>query len=122
MLILCKKNAGIDKSKGVFVLKVSSIILTGFREGLGIYTPPSPPPQHTAKWTPKKSTLIRVKTTFISALMIVVNLLFFSSLNRCFVYLCFKRTCLKPAYDVLAPEKDEKNYERLVLVLFLRSF
>ena len=43
MLIFCKKNAAIDKSKGVFVLKVSSIILTGFREGLGIYTPPSPP-------------------------------------------------------------------------------
>ena len=35
-----------------------------------------------------------LKLTLISGLMIVVNLRFFSSIHRYFVYLRFQRTCL----------------------------
>ena len=45
------------------------------------------------------------KTSFISALMIAVNLFFFSSIHCCFVYLRFQRICLK----LISALKEEKN-------------
>ena len=55
-----------------------------------------------------------LKTSLISALMIVVDLLFFSSIHRSFVYLRFQRTCLRCI--------RKKNYERLVLSVCFVSF
>ena len=46
----------------------------------------------------------------ISALMIVVNILYFSSINR-FLFTCMFNW---PVYDALAPWQ-KKNYERLIL-------
>ena len=59
--------------------------------------------------------VIFLNTSFISALMIVVNLCFFSSLNQCFVYLRFQWTCLWR----IGAFKEEKNYEQLVLAFVL---
>ena len=75
----------------------------------------------TEKFTKKSTTLFFIvkvfflKPSFISALMIVVNLLFFSSIHCCFVHLRFLRTCLWR----ISALKEERKYERVVLSLFV---
>ena len=58
--------------------EVSSIILTGFRQG--VILPPPPPP--TSKRTPKKSTQIRVNTLFVPHNEKTINLAYTSKYNR----------------------------------------
>ena len=75
----------------------------------------------TEKFTKKSTTLFFIvkvfflKPSFISALMIVVNLLFFSSIRCCFVHLRFLRTCLWR----ISALKEERKYERVVLSFFV---
>ena len=59
-----------------------------------------------------------LKTKFISAFMIVVNLRFFSSIHCCFVYLRFHWTCLW-CISALKEEKN-KNDSNLFLFCFVR--
>ena len=82
MLIFCKKNADISKTKKALI---SIIILTGFRQGV---IPPHPPHTHTHtetwKQTPKKPTRIRVnKHTLIKKwLVLTTQLNHFASLAK----------------------------------------
>ena len=57
------------------------------------------------------------KTSFISALMIAVSVLFFSSTHCCFVYLGFQQKCLWR----ISTLKEEKN-ERVVFSFCFVSF
>ena len=59
-----------------------------------------------------------LKTSSISAVMIVVKLLFSSSIHCCFVYLHFQRTCLWR----IGALKEEKKYEQVVLSFCFVSF
>ena len=59
--------------------KVSSIILTGFKQGGGgeeFFTPPPPPPPTTSKRRPKKPTQIRVNG------MLQIFFIIFKNLNK----------------------------------------
>ena len=55
-----------------------------------------------------------VKVSFISALMIVVNLLFFRSMQCCFVHLRFQGICLWR----ISALKEERKYQRNLLSCF----
>ena len=55
-----------------------------------------------------------LETSFISALIIVVNLLFFSSIQCCFVHLCFQGIYLWR----ISALKEERKYEQVVLSCF----
>ena len=55
-----------------------------------------------------------LKTRFTSALIIVVNLLFFSSFHCCFVYFCIFN---KPVYVVLLPWKKKKIMSDLYFLI-----
>ena len=59
-----------------------------------------------------------LNTSFISALMVVVNLLSFSSVHFCFVYLRFQRICLW----LISALKKERKHEWIVLSFFLVLF
>ena len=56
--------------------------------------------------------------SFIFALMIVVNLLFFRSIQCCFVHLRFQGICLWR----ISALKEERKYERVVLSCFFVLF
>ena len=55
-----------------------------------------------------------LKASFISALMIVVNVLFFRSIQCCFVHLRFQGICLWR----ISALKEERKYERVELSCF----
>ena len=59
-----------------------------------------------------------LKTSYISALMIVINLLFFSIIHCCFVYLRFQRICLW----LINALKEERKRETVVLFFLFFFF
>ena len=59
-----------------------------------------------------------LKASFISTLMIVVNLLFFRSIQCCFVHLRFQGICLR----CISTLKEERKYERVVRSCFFALF